>query len=296
MITLAVGVTFLSPLLFQAAIESCVQDVYFGTTDCSGTPTTNNCPSFDFDSCNDLFTGNCGPMDNPTDMSNGTCCLAFMDPGQNAGQITTCTDAVPLNCSAGRKDFVLESGQTNAVAGATTCCTTTADDWDFDNDDWPVYCDPNITAYNSSHPSSCDPCAFASEAKPFCACILQGESYTWNVPVCAASTDGLVLQDDDNSLENHPSGNLTQSELNQLVTNQFNDCFATNSPTSSPTAMVCNSTMDNDKIIQARDAWFTDQTNATNNYCHISTWNTNAVTDMEMLFYQKLLFNEDISS
>jgi len=72
----------------------------------------------------------------------------------------------------------------------------------------------------------------------------------------------------------------------------------TPNPTSSPTTL-CQSSMSNvpldtSTIVTARDLWFSNETDATATYGHISSWNTTAVTAMTSLFDSKGAFNEDL--
>mgnify|MGYP006077534059 FL=1 len=47
-------------------------------------------------------------------------------------------------------------------------------------------------------------------------------------------------------------------------------------------------------IGMARDLWFSNETDATETYGHISTWNTTFIPNMENLFKAKSAFNEDL--
>jgi len=53
--------------------------------------------------------------------------------------------------------------------------------------------------------------------------------------------------------------------------------------------------LDNSTIKIAVDAWIVDETNASNEYGHISTWDVRGVTDMNALFFESITFNNDIS-
>ena len=54
-------------------------------------------------------------------------------------------------------------------------------------------------------------------------------------------------------------------------------------------------TLTDANIKTAVDLWLSDSTAATTTYGHISTWDTSAVTNMESLFYQASLFNDNVS-
>ena len=51
----------------------------------------------------------------------------------------------------------------------------------------------------------------------------------------------------------------------------------------------------NEELKQAVDEWCEDKENAIKKYGHISIWNTKYITDMSMLFYRQIFFNDNIS-
>jgi surface protein len=92
-----------------------------------------------------------------------------------------------------------------------------------------------------------------------------------------------------------PTGPPTSSPTSSPT---LSPTFPTLSPTSSPTS-TCQSSMSNvpldtSTIVTARDLWFSNETDATATYGHISTWDTTAVTAMNNLFDSQASFNEDI--
>ena len=59
---------------------------------------------------------------------------------------------------------------------------------------------------------------------------------------------------------------------------------------------TCNNVMTDRNFKTAVSLWLSNETLADETYCHISTWDTQAVTDMSDAFFSAHQFNDDISN
>ena len=87
------------------------------------------------------------------------------------------------------------------------------------------------------------------------------------------------------------------SAFNQCLTGEWIESSAPSANTFYGSSGKIASIPTNTKALlnDAIDEWIADQPTAEANYCHISTWNTSKVTDMNSLFMNRNTFNADIS-